>query len=813
MDHTHVRIVLSAWIVSAASAFADIHYVSLNSTNPTPPYTNWVTAATNIQQAIDAATAGDTVLVSNGVYQTGGRITPGGTTSNRVIVDKAIAVQSVNGPTNTIIRGVLANNATAMRCVYLTNNALLAGFTLTNGGTRADGDLVLNQSGAGVLGSPGSVVSNCIIGGNWAQYGGGASRGTVVDSRLEFNFGYIQGGAAYQSTLSACEVLRNSAIFWGGGLRSGTASNCLFNGNSIEDIVGFTNRFGSAAHGSTLVHCTIISNIGPVQVANSTVINSIVYFALGTEPRRNHDASTNVTSYFTNSCTTPMPPGTDNITNHPELANFRLTETSACIDAGTNGLGGATDLDGAPRVVNDRADMGAYEFQVRFVSIASTNPVAPFVSWTTAATSIQAAVDTAFTGTVIFVSNGLYQTGGRVINGSMTNRVALDKPMSLRSMNGPDVTIIRGAKDPVTGSNGNAAVRCVYLANGASISGFTLTNGATRATGGYPTEQTGGGVFSAAGSVISNCVVAGNHAHADGGGLYSGSVFDTRIFGNTARLGGGLSQSTLNRGVVFTNRAVEGGGLYNCTAYNVILQGNQASSNAGAAELSTLYGATVYGNSANNQGGGIRNTTVGNSIILSNTAPNGPNFAYAGLSSNINHTCTTPQANGTGNITNNPLFVNAAARDFRLKLGSPCINAGNNVTAIGPSDLQRNPRVAENAVDLGAYEYDQALALFDSDGDTWSDAEEFISNTSPTNPALFFREADFAPAPEGQVALVISNTSASRRYGIYQSTNLLEAPQSWSLVSTQFPGNGATLTITLTNPAPNAALRSGVRLP
>ena len=53
-----------------------IHYVSLSGLH-LAPFTNWINAATNIQAAIDVAEAGDTVLVTNGVYKTGWTVMPG----------------------------------------------------------------------------------------------------------------------------------------------------------------------------------------------------------------------------------------------------------------------------------------------------------------------------------------------------------------------------------------------------------------------------------------------------------------------------------------------------------------------------------------------------------------------------------------------------------------------------------------------------------------------------------------------------------------------------------------------------------------
>src|SRR5262249_30874786 len=86
------------------SSFVATHYLGATSTNAAPPYTNWATAATNIQDAVDAAVAGDEVVVTNGTYSAGAR-TMDGVTTNRVAVDKPLTLRSVNGPQFTTIDG------------------------------------------------------------------------------------------------------------------------------------------------------------------------------------------------------------------------------------------------------------------------------------------------------------------------------------------------------------------------------------------------------------------------------------------------------------------------------------------------------------------------------------------------------------------------------------------------------------------------------------------------------------------------------------------------------------------------------------
>src|ERR1044071_41632 len=78
---------------------------------------------------------------------------------------------------------------------------------------------------------------------------------------------------------------------------------------------------------------------------------------------------------------------------------------------------------------------------VHYVDANNSAPVSPYTSWATAANVIQDAVDVSISGDQVVVTNGIYANGGRVVYDSFTNRVAVQKAIDLRSVNGPQFTL------------------------------------------------------------------------------------------------------------------------------------------------------------------------------------------------------------------------------------------------------------------------------------------------------------------------------------------------------------------------------------
>lgn len=289
---------------------------------------------------------------------------------------------------------------------------------------------------------------------------------------------------------------------------------------------------------------------------------------------------------------------------------------------------------------------------------------APFTSWTTAARDIQSAIDAAAPGATVWVTNGVYNSGGRPRAGqALTNLACIDKALTVRSVNGPSNTFIVGRwHAPGTTRYGDAAVRCAYLTNGAQLFGFTLTNGATRTGAGsdWLNERQGGGAWCEARSaVLSNCVLTANCAQHVGGGAYSGSLYSGEVIDNIAGSeGGGAWGSALYDCAVLRNYAYNRGGTSGCLMRNCLLSAN-SSVQFGAHRYDTFYNCEISGNSSQydhavldstlyncllhgNLTGGARSSSLYNCELTGNIAGGG-----AGASSSALYNCLV-RANTAG---------------------------------------------------------------------------------------------------------------------------------------------------------------------
>ncbi len=841
-----IAIAMTTSILCAAAASAGTLYVSTNGA-AVAPYDSWANAATNIQDAVDAASAGDTVLVTNGVYDAGGAITPGYGLQNRVCVTNAIAVKSINGPDQTFIVGASdseTNGPAAVRCVHLVDGATLSGFALTNGHTLATGEYNKERGGGGVLLNYGGTVSNCVITGcSASRYGGGADLhhggevigcvirnnhcdvdgggvliegGGVVDCDIYGNTASDDGGGVFiyvTGTAEGLNIYSNTASDAGGGIychNGGTLSNstveanfsggsgggillrdgalvdcCTICGNHAGDgsdedgggifFFGGTVRnclimentatnygggimFASSASNAVMECCTVVSNSAAdggdgLRMWGGTVRNCIIY-GNGTENWSWGGGSPSIEQ----TCTIPttgIPGGTGCIEDDPQFVgggNYRLATSSPCIDAGANQtwMAGAEDLDRRTRIIGSAVDMGAYEVMqedgggspIHYVSLTGGN-VWPYTNWAWATPVIQDAVDTASGGDTVRVTNGVYDTGGGLTPGyALNNRVVIDKAVTVEGVNGASSTFIVGASD--NGTNGPAAVRCVYLDGNATLNGFTLTNGHTRMDGHYFYDQSGGGVLFGRYETVNNCTISGNSAASYGGGVvaaYDGTLNNCMISGNSAAVGGGVSCG-------------EDGILNNCT-----IIGNSANSGGGVnfGEGGELNNCIVYFNTPNNIG----------------SPPGG-----------IRYTCSPGLSSSYDNITNDPQFVDAAVGNYRLLPGSPCIDAGNNAYAPGSTDLNGSTRLVDGdfdaiaTVDMGAYEYDPVAT--DSDGDGFSDSDEHIADTGATDSNDWFRITAFSNVPP---ATVHFDSSSNRLYTLLACTNLVDGV--WTNIPSQ----------------------------
>lgn len=242
------------------------------------------------------------------------------------------------------------------------------------------------------------------------------------------------------------------------------------------------------------------------------------------------------------------------------------------------------------------------------------------------------------------------------------------------------------------------AIYCYYSSE-LTISNCSIEN--SQAT-------TGGAIFlENSDIVIEDTIIDGNTATGAGGGIYlrnsSPVIVDVQVLNNTAFYdGGGIncfnSSPSFNHVLIADNYTQrEGGGisLYNYSnphLLNVTLSNNLADDDGcGIAVLyhstATLLNSIVWENDSREiYVSSTSSMTVNYSDILG--GQNGINLA-TGASLNW----------GTGNINDNPMFIDPANGDYNISATSPCIDAGD------PNPIYNDPDGSRN--DMGAFYFYQ----------------------------------------------------------------------------------------------------------
>lgn len=280
-------------------------------------------------------------------------------------------------------------------CTF-TNNSLNNGSSSDGGGAvlLSSSDATFNNCifknntvkyGFGGAVGGGSTFNNCTFTSNTAADGGGAVSGgglfnncTFTDNSIHNNIISQGGGGAIlgDGTFNNSTFIRNSSASDGGSvLGNGTFNNCLFYNNSAKGN-------GGALNGTeNLINCTLFGNTagkgGGALFGNGNIINTIFYKNTVTNTDSGTTENNDITPgdnlsvdySLVNALKGSANLGPHNIMGDPKFVdpaknNFHLKAGSPCINKGTIPKGfnrKFVDLDGKPRIVRSKIDMGAYE--------------------------------------------------------------------------------------------------------------------------------------------------------------------------------------------------------------------------------------------------------------------------------------------------------------------------------------------------------------------------------------------------------------------------------------------------------------------
>ena len=319
------------------------------------PYTNWLNAATNIQDALDEANNGDSVIVTSGYYNV----------TNELTISKPVYLKGSSSPKHDST--VSAVGQTRIILIQA-DGVTVDGFTLLNGNPVEWGGAINAADGD-------ATIRNCLIisnrAANSSQNGGGLYAGKqikVENCTFLYNHADDYGGAIF--CLQSFHAIRNCVMANNTAGHSGGAIACMYSDGVIESCTIMNNAAGSEGGIVSIYREGLYTYI----------YNSIIY---SNYPANSANWSNCVLYY---SCVVPEA-GVACITNPPEFVSeydddYRLKPISPCINAGTNLLWMNTgyDLDFKPRIISNRVDVGAYELGAD-LRIVISDCEHPYLEW------------------------------------------------------------------------------------------------------------------------------------------------------------------------------------------------------------------------------------------------------------------------------------------------------------------------------------------------------------------------------------------------------------------------------------------------
>lgn len=715
--------------VSLPSSRAAVVYVNRNATGAVHDGTSWQTAYVAIADGLSVAKGGDELWVAKGTYQE--HISPGtGVAIYGGFAGIEAERQQRDWKANATVADAGGSTDAVVSCGF--PDIVVDGMTLRNGHNFA----------VNVLSSGAVTLSNDTITGNFTYgvyvYGGAA---TLINNTLSAN-----GLAAVYVRTSGSAVLSHNTISGssGAGVVVATATATLTDNTICSNGMGVAVETGTA----TLTNNTISGNTLDAVAfypGTGTLANNIIAFnggwgvdagSLGVIAAFSHNdvygnsAGDNVG--FTPSA------GQGNISADPRFPNIyhdiHIQPDSPCRDAGDDSFGNeVTDIDGQPRIQGTHVDIGSDEsdgtvWQVptnTWLVTQQGSDANDGLTWQTAKRTVTAALAAAQGTDEIWVAEGTY------------NETIMPGPALGLYGGFAGTETARNQRDwkanptVIDGGGGTQPVARVWARDDV-IDGFTLRNGTDGVYSYSPT------------AVFSNDTITGNAAK--GADVVGGTatIAGCRVTGNTYGVyaNGGMA--------VVTNSTVSGNtsdGVYASTFGPATVAGSTISGNGGKGVnanggAATITSSTVYGNASDGLYVGVHGkTTIANSTICGNggsglysnyglvtlintivafnaasglkgtstsfTAGTSHNDVYANVTGN--YAGFTPPA-GQGNLSLDPLFIDAATGNYRLQGGSPCIDAGDdNAVTAGETDADGKPRIIGLHVDIGAYEYDSTL--------------------------------------------------------------------------------------------------------